>query len=434
MTRRIGSPSASNSCFAWTRATAASSFESVVPFAASSPDQRAAPSWATSGRPPTRSSTPSTVARQGRPGTTRAVTGRRSRRAPRSPARGGGRRCALGAAAATSDEEERREVRRQHERRFISGAPLPGNSDRARTPCADRTRDRRDPASVVLPPAWMRQSRLALACAALACGACGGRGDANGAAGAPTTRAVATGRRGGRRRRSVPLGLPDLAAFQWRERGGHPAFRIARKAEAERALGRRSSRRAGRRSPPIRATSRPRGCSPPGSASSASSTRSSRRCTLAVAGDFGKWGPASLELPALAGVPRDARRARRGARRVEQDRAAYVAALARSVIVTAGGDLYAYDPKGPRWYRLTRTWRRGDRRAARARRRSASSTSRAAREGQARGSRSPSGSSISARGRTYGAVELGTKGPIAVAYSTKQSPGVWIGTRGRARR
>src|SRR5262249_4082411 len=35
-----------------------------------------------------------------------------------------------------------------------------------------------------------------------------------------------------------------------------------------------------------------------------------------------------------------------------------------------------------------------------------------------------------ARGRTIGAVELGTKGPIQVAYSTKKSPGVWLGTRG----
>ena len=74
----------------------------------------------------------------------------------------------------------------------------------------------------------------------------------------------------------------------------------------------------------------------------------------AVAGDFGKWANASLEHPALAeflATPAGAA----WRRRVTADRAAYTAALARSIIVDAAGELYAYDPTAPRWYRLTHT-------------------------------------------------------------------------------
>jgi hypothetical protein len=80
------------------------------------------------------------------------------------------------------------------------------------------------------PRAWMRQSRLALACAALVFGACGSRADGqqpaqrrDGGIAVVDAALIDVPER--------PLGLPDHAAFQWRRRGGHPAYRIARKAE-----------------------------------------------------------------------------------------------------------------------------------------------------------------------------------------------------------
>ena len=30
-----------------------------------------------------------------------------------------------------------------------------------------------------------------------------------------------------------PLGMPDLSSYNWRKRGGHPAYRNARKAEGD---------------------------------------------------------------------------------------------------------------------------------------------------------------------------------------------------------
>jgi hypothetical protein len=76
--------------------------------------------------------------------------------------------------------------------------------------------------------------------------------------------------------------------------------------------------------------------------------------TKAVSADFGKWGQASLDQPALQkflGTPSgQAFRAR-----VEKDREAFAAALARSLVVTSHGDLYAFDPQTSRWLRLSRT-------------------------------------------------------------------------------
>jgi hypothetical protein len=74
----------------------------------------------------------------------------------------------------------------------------------------------------------------------------------------------------------------------------------------------------------------------------------------AVGGDFGKWGAASLEQPALQPFLATAI-GQAWRRRVEEDRAAFVAALARSVLVTSQQDLYAFDPQTTRWHRLTRT-------------------------------------------------------------------------------
>jgi hypothetical protein len=156
---------------------------------------------------------------------------------------------------------------------------------------------------------------------------------------------------------SRPLGEPDLAAYQWRKRAGQPAFREARRAEQ-------------RSDWPMVATMAGKALAlDPSNLEAAWLLAAADGAlgrqgdlvaplTLAAAGDFGKWGPASLELPELqpwlATPTGDAWR-----RRVDADRATYVAALARSVVVLANGDLYAVDvgdAASPRWYRLTRTY------------------------------------------------------------------------------
>ncbi|HLL21412.1 MAG TPA: hypothetical protein VK427_04730, partial [Kofleriaceae bacterium] len=152
----------------------------------------------------------------------------------------------------------------------------------------------------------------------------------------------------------LTLGLSDLAAYRWRTRAGHPAFRAARTAEAKQDW--RTTVAACREAL----------VADPGHLEAAwllaaALGRLGEHGALvaplaqAVAGDFGKWGHASLELPALqpflATPTGEAWRAR-----VEEDRAAYVAALARAVIVEADGDLFAFDLEGKRWHRVTRTF------------------------------------------------------------------------------
>lgn len=149
------------------------------------------------------------------------------------------------------------------------------------------------------------------------------------------------------------LGMPDLASYAWRKRGGHPAFKVARKAEA------------GDDWKTVVTTCQQALAADPGHLEAAYLLAAGLGklgkhdallgpLQLAAAGDFGKWGPASLELPALqAFLASPVGEAWR--RRVEQDRSSYVAALARSLVVTSEGDLFAFDPDGPRWYRLTRT-------------------------------------------------------------------------------
>jgi hypothetical protein len=150
------------------------------------------------------------------------------------------------------------------------------------------------------------------------------------------------------------LGMPDLAAYAWRKRGGHPAFREARKAEQTGDWD------------AVVTTCRQALAADPGHLEAAwllavglgklgKLDAVLAPLQLAAAGDFGKWGLASLDRPALAAfLSTPLGEAWR--RRVEQDRASYTSALARSLIVVAGGDLYAYDPETTRWYRLTRTF------------------------------------------------------------------------------
>jgi hypothetical protein len=153
----------------------------------------------------------------------------------------------------------------------------------------------------------------------------------------------------------LALGLPALDGYAWRKRAGQAAFRVARKAEDHEDWKR------------VVTACREALSADPGHLEAAwllavadaklggSSTEILGALTTAVAGDFGKWGPPSLEQPALqAFLATDAGKQWR--HRVELDQPRYAEALARALVVTSAGDLYAYDPQQPRWYRLTRTY------------------------------------------------------------------------------
>lgn len=150
-----------------------------------------------------------------------------------------------------------------------------------------------------------------------------------------------------------PLGLPDLAAHLWRERAGQPRFKEARVAEArEDWEGVVRACRAALAADPTHLEA--------AWLLAAALGRLDRSAELleplqqAVAGDFAKWGKASLELPALAAF-RATPIGQAWIARVERDRAAFAAAVRRATIVLAKNDLFAIDPETSRWLRLTRT-------------------------------------------------------------------------------
>lgn len=217
----------------------------------------------------------------------------------------------------------------------------------------------------------------------------------------------------------LTLGLPELDSYRWRKRGGHPAFRVARAAEARADW------------PQVVTTCKQALAADPGHLEAAwllaaAYGRLNQQAELlgplvqAVSGDFGKWGHASLELPALQPFL-ESPTGQAWKARVEHDRTTYVATLARSVIVEADGDLYAFDPQAKRWHKLTRTF------------------------GAVMGAlRVPAANKIVyvtrvkkqyavgtvdlAAGRTFKPIALGTDKPITVAYQTKApSLGVWVG-------
>lgn len=220
------------------------------------------------------------------------------------------------------------------------------------------------------------------------------------------------------------LGMSDLASYAWRKRGGHPAFRTARAAEAREDW------------QTVVTTCQQALAADPGHLEAAWLLAAGLGklgkldsvlppLQLAAAGDFGKWGLASLELPELQpflATPLG----QAWQRRVEQDRTLYVAALARSAIVMSEGDLYAYDATEPRWYRLTRTFGTviGAIRVA---------PTKIAYVARQR-SRDKKGTTLAiglvdlARGKSSRPVPLDTRGPITIAYSPKLLPGVWIGS------
>ena len=150
-----------------------------------------------------------------------------------------------------------------------------------------------------------------------------------------------------------PLGLPSLVDYQWRKRAGQTAFKVARKAESHGDW------------PAVEAACTEALRADPGHLDAAWLLAAAlgeqgkvaaveAPLSLAVAGDFGKWGGAALELPQLRAFL--ATPIGLGwTRRAEEDRVRYLEALARATIVAGDGELYAFDPKLARWHRLTRT-------------------------------------------------------------------------------
>jgi hypothetical protein len=221
-----------------------------------------------------------------------------------------------------------------------------------------------------------------------------------------------------------PLGLPELAAYGWRKRGGQPAFRIARKAEDRDDW-----------SAVVTTCTQALAADPGhleaswllavGLAKLGKTDRVLGPLQQAAAGDFGKWGPASLELPALRGfLATPVGGAWR--RRVDLDRALYVAAIARSLIVTADGDLYAFEVEAGRWYRLTRT--AGAVIGAIEAPAASQTIAYVARTRQNGKHELGIGVIDLARGKTSRPIPLGTAGPIMIAFSAKPPVGFWIGT------
>ncbi|MBA3456385.1 MAG: hypothetical protein H0T42_25025, partial [Deltaproteobacteria bacterium] len=133
---------------------------------------------------------------------------------------------------------------------------------------------------------------------------------------------------------------------------------------------------------------------------------------------------ASLELPQLqpflATPTGEAWR-----RRVEQDRSLVLAALGRATVVSAEGDLFAFDLETERWLRLTRTSGAvvaglsipGARKIAYIARQVVKTKRTLA-----------IGVVDLGRGRTTRAIDLGASGPLVVAHSTKAPAGFWIGS------
>lgn len=220
-----------------------------------------------------------------------------------------------------------------------------------------------------------------------------------------------------------PLGLPELSAYQWRKRAGQPAFKTARKAEGR-----------GDWTAVVLACREALAADPlhldaawllaAGLGKLGKTAEIVEPLARAVAGDFGKWGQASLELPALqsflATPTGEAWR-----RRVDSDRSAYLAALAHVTVAFGDGELYGLEPATSRWYRLTRT--------AGAVVGALPSPSRreiayVTRQG-AKGKRELAIGVIDlGKGRTTRPLPLGTLGPISIAYSAKAPIGFVVGT------
>jgi hypothetical protein len=222
---------------------------------------------------------------------------------------------------------------------------------------------------------------------------------------------------------AAALGLPDLAAFGWRKRGGQPAFRVARQAEE------RGDWAA------VAAACEQALAADPGHleatwlyavalAKLGKLDQVLAPLSRAAAGDFSKWGEASLELPGLQpflATPTGAA----WRRRVELDRRRFAEAIARALVVIAGGELYGVELGPHRWYQLTRSEVvvTGAIAVPAAHRIAyvAHPRRKAARELGV-------GVIDLEKVKTWRPIPIGTAGPISVAYSARPPLGLWVGT------
>jgi hypothetical protein len=219
-----------------------------------------------------------------------------------------------------------------------------------------------------------------------------------------------------------PLGVAELSAYQWRKRAGQPAFKTARKAEGREDWA------------AVVVACRDALAADPGHLDAAwllaaglgklgRTSELAQPLAQAVAGDFGKWGQASLELPSLqtflATPMGEAWR-----RRVEEDRAAYLEALSHVTIVEGDGELYGLDAATSRWHRLTRT---GGAVVGVLTSPGARALAYVTRQGT-KGKRELAVGMIDlGKGRTTRPIALGTLGPISLAYSAKPPVGFYVG-------
>ena len=223
-----------------------------------------------------------------------------------------------------------------------------------------------------------------------------------------------------------PLGLPELSAYQWRKRAGQPAFKTARKAEGREDWA------------AVVAACKEALAADPGHLDAAwllaaalgklgKTSELVEPLAQAVAGDFGKWGQASLELPALQSfLATPIGEAWR--RRVEADRNAYLAALAHVTIAFSDGELFGLDAATSRWQRLTRT---GGAVVGALPAPGARELAYVTRQG-AKGKRELAIGVIDlGKGRTTRPIPLGTLGPVSVVYSAKAPIGFVIGAGAR---
>jgi len=218
------------------------------------------------------------------------------------------------------------------------------------------------------------------------------------------------------------LGLADLDAYGWRRRAGQPAFRIARAAEDRGDW------------PAVVAACKDALAADAGHLEAAwllaighakvgQLDQVAGPLQQAAAGEFARWGQASLDHPAL----REFLATPVGAawrRRVDQDRALYAGAISRALIVTADGELFAFELETRRWYRLTRNPGTVIGALAIPAARKIAYVARASKKAKRE---LGIGVVDLARGASSGVVPLGTAGPITVAYSAKPPIGFWVG-------
>lgn len=218
----------------------------------------------------------------------------------------------------------------------------------------------------------------------------------------------------------LALGLASLDAYAWRKRAGQPAFKLARKAEDRNDWAH------------VAAACRQALATDPGHLEAAwllavalgkqgaPPAEILAPLTVAVAGDFGKWAPASLEQPALQAFLATSPGAA-WQRRIALDTPRYAAALAGALLVTSGAELYAYDAREPRWYRITRTY--GAVVGA-----LAVPDSPLVYYVTSRAHRLQVGIVDLARGHSSRPQELGSAGPFTLAHASGSgAPGAWIG-------